>query len=590
MRSWNPVASHRVVGLTLLALVIHPGLEADLLPPAKHAPASTPKLAVLIAVDGLSQERLMVYWPWYVSGFKRLLDQGLVETECHYQHLNTETGPGHSSLGTGAPPRVTGIVANKWFETDADGSLRSIYCTDQPGARALAGPGNLRVPTFADRLVESRPGSRVFSIGGKNRASILVAGRNSAHIVYWFDQDTGRFVSSPAYAVSAAADAIVKDFNRTQVGGMLPARLGLLWRKLPLPPGSERLPKPAGRLADFQVPVLGLGFDHDLSKHPLGYFTGIYTSPLADELVADLALALLNDDGLKIGSGTDPDVLWVTFPAQDTVSHNYGAESEENLDVLRRLDLQVGRFFDVLDRKYRREDVVVALSADHGFTVIPEAEKARNKSFNGGRLVAGGRAMTAFVTRLNRLLDDELCLARWDRPIYGSEGWTLYYNRPAFPLQTVEGTCGPPGRTVNAPEVDAVLPKILARDFAEEIEAVLLTSQKTRWSKTDPHVSFALNDFDRERSGEAFLFPRSGVLMHWDPGRGTGHGSHHDYDTHVPLVFWGGDFKPGYSAAETTPYDLAPTLADYFGISLPDGVGESRRLRPAGPRAEGSPP
>jgi len=83
-----------------------------------------------------------------------------------------------------------------------------------------------------------------------------------------------------------------------------------------------------------------------------------------------------------------------------------------------------------------------------------------------------------------------------------------------------------------------------------------------------------------ERSGDAFLFPRPNVLFHWDPARGSHHGSHHEYDTHVPLIFRGGPFRPGVSDADLTPYDLAPTLAALLGVTLPDAVGKSRLPAP----------
>src|SRR5258706_15891589 len=76
------------------------------------AVAAKPRLAVIIAVDGLSWDRLSSWRPWFTSGFKRLLDEGAVATQCRYGHLNTETGPGHASIATGAPPRVHGIALN----------------------------------------------------------------------------------------------------------------------------------------------------------------------------------------------------------------------------------------------------------------------------------------------------------------------------------------------------------------------------------------------------------------------------------------------------------------------------------------------
>jgi predicted AlkP superfamily pyrophosphatase or phosphodiesterase len=94
-------------------------------PASRTPPPFPPRLAVVVSVDGLSWSRLAYYRPWYVGGFKRLLDEGLVETSCRYRHLNTETGPGHSSLSTGAPPRVTGIVANRWFQERPGGEIQS---------------------------------------------------------------------------------------------------------------------------------------------------------------------------------------------------------------------------------------------------------------------------------------------------------------------------------------------------------------------------------------------------------------------------------------------------------------------------------
>jgi arylsulfatase A-like enzyme len=104
---------------------------------------------------------------------------------------------------------------------------------------------------------------------------------------------------------------------------------------------------------------------------------------------------------------------------------------------------------------------------------------------------------------------------------------------------------------------------------------VLLASQRDRWPEDHPATEFARNGFFPGRSGDALLVPRPGVLMHWDPARGSHHGSHHDYDAHVPLVFWGTPFPAGRRDRDTTPYDLAPTLAELLGVTLPDATGRS---------------
>src|SRR5262245_30511260 len=208
--------------------------------PAPRPAAPSPiSLAVVVSVDGLSWDRLAYYRPWYVAGLKRLLDESQVETGCRYRHINTETGPGHSSLSTGAPPRVSGIVANRWFEQKRDGTIRAVQAAfpDAPGvpgssqSTAIAGPGNLRVPTLGDRLVVERPGARVVSLSAKDRSAILLAGRDRRHSVYWYDLDTGVFATSSAYDGDASARTVADAFN---AGLRLPTQFGFRWDPLPV--------------------------------------------------------------------------------------------------------------------------------------------------------------------------------------------------------------------------------------------------------------------------------------------------------------------------------------------------------------------
>ena len=559
---------------------------------AGPAPAPPkPKLAVVISVDGLGWARLEGYRPLYTAGLKRLLDEGWNERGARYQNLNTETGPGHASLGTGAPPRVTGIVLNSWFEQGEDGALRAVYCTDQKDAsgRKIAGPANLRVPTLGDRLVEKFPAARVVSVSAKDRGAIFLAGKNSAHAVYWWDGETGRFQTSAAYKPPAPAAAIVKKYNDTQAGGMLPARLGLVWDKLPEPapaPGAKPVPTavPLSVIARYQLPVHGVGFAHDLSTYgripaggPYGYFGGIYRSPFIDVLTADLALAFLNDAVLKLGQGDVPDLLAISFSGHDPVAHEYGDESEESRDVLRRLDIQIGRVLDVLDAAYPKGTVLVAFSSDHGFPTMPEVAKVLDKTATGGRLETGQDILNNARARLNRLLDDALCLDRSVKIVGATDGWSLFYNRAAFPYKTVAGVCGTAGAPVTAADVDRDLPGVIKHVWDEEVEDVYLVTAQASWPDT-PARTFVLNDFDRERSGDAFVIPRFGVMSSYNPGRGAMHGTHHEYDIHVPLVFWGAGVKAGASDTVSTPYDLAPTVAAWLGVTLPDATGRARPL------------
>ena len=441
--------------------------------------------------------------------------------------------------------------------------------------QTVVGPGNLRVPTLGDQMAAA--GSRVVSLSAKDRSAIFLAGRNPQHAVFWFDQETGRYTTSAAFNPPAAARAIVSDWNRLSGGPLLPARFGLTWKRMPLPePQPSPTPVPGLLMTDFQLPSNGVGWDHTFTMHPRGFYTSLYYSPVMDDLLNELALAFLADETFGLGRREQPDLLALSYSAQDLVSHSYGPESEENLDTLRRLDLHLGRLLRTLDATFPRGSVLLALSADHGMQTIPEAERSRDPRFKGGRLTNSPRALPSFDETLNRLVSEELCLPEDSRPLFGAEGWSLMYNRPALPLRTVEGPCGAADRLVTAETLDAVLPAMVTRSFRETIAQVLLVSQRDRWPKDDPAVEFALNDLDLERSGDATLVPQPNALMHWDPARGTHHGSHYDYDTHVPLVFWGAGIKAARVDSPSTPYDLAPTLAAAAGVRLPDAVGANR--------------
>ena len=53
---------------------------------------------------------------------------------------------------------------------------------------------------------------------------------------------------------------------------------------------------------------------------------------------------------------------------------------------------------------------------------------------------------------------------------------------------------------------------------------------------------------------------------YWGQGNAT-HGTPHDYDAHVPVLFYGPPFKPGKYDEFARVVDMAPTLAEVLGIT-----------------------
>ena len=77
-------------------------------------------------------------------------------------------------------------------------------------------------------------------------------------------------------------------------------------------------------------------------------------------------------DKLGLGKRAGTDYLGVSFSSLDYVAHHFGPRSWEVQDELARLDRDLAGFFAHLDSAVGRGNYVVALTADHGGSPIPE--------------------------------------------------------------------------------------------------------------------------------------------------------------------------------------------------------------------------
>src|SRR5215207_7130635 len=77
------------------------------------SPQDSPRLVVLMAVDGLPQRQVLAYRDQLApDGLARFLDRGAWFADAHYGHAVTATAPGHATMLTGAYPHRTGIINN----------------------------------------------------------------------------------------------------------------------------------------------------------------------------------------------------------------------------------------------------------------------------------------------------------------------------------------------------------------------------------------------------------------------------------------------------------------------------------------------
>ena len=160
-----------------------------------------PKLVVGIVVDQMRYDYIYRFWnDLGDDGFKRLVNEGHFFRNAQFGYVPTYTGPGHASIYTGTTPNNHGIIANSWFDRNVNGLVNCVgdNSVHSIGANSIYGncsPHRLKSYTVTDQLKMTYPESKVVSISIKDRGAILPGGHKSDG-AYWFDYQTGKFITS----------------------------------------------------------------------------------------------------------------------------------------------------------------------------------------------------------------------------------------------------------------------------------------------------------------------------------------------------------------------------------------------------------
>ena len=107
-------------------------------------------------------------------------------------------------------------------------------------------------------------------------------------------------------------------------------------------------------------------------------------SAFGDLLTFDFIKAAIEGENLGSNPAGVPDILAISWTSHDYVNHLFGPESRQSQDQTVRLDRIFADLFDYLDKRIGLKNVLITLSADHGFMNIPEYSASRN--LDAGRI------------------------------------------------------------------------------------------------------------------------------------------------------------------------------------------------------------
>ena len=530
------------------------------------APAERPRLVLQITVDQLRGDLVgRELARMGKGGFRYLLDRGIIYTDAHHAHANTETIVGHATLATGAHPSAHGMIGNAWFDRTLGRIVYNIEDPDFPILTAGAGvdkkgeidptqrlaktdgrsPLALMSSTFSDELaIHYGSSSKIFAVSVKDRGAVSMGGH--AGKAFWFSKKAGEFITSKFY-YEKYPEWVVK-WNALR----LPlAYAGKSWNLL--------LDKVSYRNADLDdmpyetnLPGFGRVFPHAYGPADGKLFTTLLTtSPAGDELTVSFAKTVILAE--KLGQDEVPDYLSVSLSSTDYVGHLFGPSSLESEDQILRLDRHIAALLGFVDKHVGLDKTLIVLSADHGAADPPgylkrygmPATYINPKEWN----TAPG------LTRLK------------ERFGLGKELITSYLHPYIYLNRVAIDKAGLSQADIERAVADEVmkLPGVAL--------AVSTTSLATGAYPEMPIIRSVLNNFNPSRSGDVFVVfqPHSFINDFDGLTVAAHHGSPWSYDTYVPLIFAGKGLKPRQVARRVETVDLAPTLAALLGTKPPSG-------------------
>ena len=503
-----------------------------------------PKLVVVIVIDQFRGDYLERYHDQFGdSGFRLLMDHGAYFPNCNYNYANTRTAPGHSTLFTGAYSNGHGIVANEWSDPKQKRMVTSVEDGDTklvgvPDSKTGASPHNLMADTIGDELRLATQGdARVFGISLKDRAAILPAGF-AANGAYWIEQKSGAFITSTYYREDLPK--WVQDFNSTR-----PAKY---WDR---------------EWKDSQGTVLA-NTAHRKSRDgsDAGFYEVVGSTTFANEYEFEFARELMVYE--NVGRGPATDFLSISLSANDILGHAIGPDSPAMAQMALDLDHELADFFNFLGHQVGLANVWIALSADHGVSTLPDAVKRLH-------IPAGNLGATKLEEQINSILTAKF-----------SPGHPAAYVKLDYPDAWLDQNAF---AAVHIREGDAetaageAMKQAGLRDYFTKSQLAAGETPNT------PLGRKYLNSYSPEGSwyvlGVPDIYTVGGL-------KGTDHASPYNYDTHVPLAFYGLPFRAGTYRTSVEPVDLAPTLASLLGINAPThSVGRVLTEALAPPRHEG---
>ena len=511
----------------------------------------SPKLVVGIVVDQMCYEYLYRFYNKFGDeGFKLLMNEGTNCRNMHYNYVPTFTGPGHASIYTGSTPSNHGIVANDWYRRNsgksencvADSTVHTIGSSSDNGKFS---PFNLKANTITDQLKLTYKDAKVLSLSIKERGAILPGGHLSDG-TYWFDYASGGFITSSFFQEKLPQWVI--DFNALRYPDK---SLKKTWDTYyPIEEYTESGPDDSPYeypIGNTTKPVFPYNLTEIIDDDPYLIFT---TSPFANTHLTNFAMKAIESE--KMGKDDQTDVLCMSFSSTDIVGHYFGPYAVELEDMYIRLDLEIARLIKYLKSNIGEDEFTLFLTADHAVVPVPQ--------FMLDHQLPGGYFFTN--EPLSKLR--ESVVANFGVDVISSlNNNNIYLDRE---LMSKHG--------LNRSEVTNFVAEEVRQ--WERVRHVYTEDQLYTSASDDEWMDMVRRGHFNVESGDLIFILQPGYLSKSEDVHeahiGTSHGSQFNYDTHVPMLWYGKHIPKQEVHRHLNITDISATLTQLLYLQSPNAL------------------
>ena len=508
--------------------------------------SNPPKLIVGITIEEMRYEMLLRYWDAFTDdGFKQVIDEGALCTQVHHNYLITQNAPGHATIVTGTNPSYHGIIADRWYDKL---SKKYIGAADEKKYNLMNGritfgnftPENLLASSIGDELkLATNDSSKVISIA-TNPVSSVISGGRLADYAFWFNDENGKWITGNYYIDSLPE--WVHEFHEKDFRNIY---MKQTWSTLYSLEENYQSSLPDNNPFEIGIRLYRYTFPYDLNylKNRSGNYKYLKYTPFGNTYTKDFAISTII--GENLGKDNFTDFLNVSFSASSYAGDLFGPRSVEIEDVFLRLDRDIKHFIDFLNNHIGIENVLIYITSDRGVADVPEYLKYKKQ--NAG-IFEPQKALS--------LLNSYLSI------LYGDGDWIDFYQ--SGQLYINQQMIDQSGVVLSEIQEQAAGFLVQYSGVADAVPAMsLINSQFTAGVKEKMQ-----NSFHQKRSGDVIVNLEPGWIE--KDGKATGSGSGYNYDTHVPLIWYGWKVKNSRIDENIETTDIAPTIAWILKITSPN--------------------